>query len=96
MEKAYCGRAKFVKTKYGELIALNICLSEIPRGDIKTGKNGKDYINLTVVEMKQPDDRGNTHTIYVNQYKPTGGGNGGGNGGGYGDGPESFDDDIPF
>lgn len=47
---------------------LSICLSDIPRGLIKEGSNGKKYINLNVGELRTPDDKGNDH--YVSVYVP--------------------------
>lgn len=32
--------------------------------------NDKGYVNLTLAEMKSPDKWGNTHTVYVNDWKP--------------------------
>ena len=53
------------------LINLNICLSDVPQDAVKTGKNGKKYLNLTVGERKNGEDQfGNTHSIWVNDYKP--------------------------
>lgn len=56
------------------LINLNICLSDVPQDAVKTGKNGKKYLNLTVGERRNGADQfGNTHSIWVNDYKPEGG-----------------------
>jgi hypothetical protein len=47
------------------MINLNICLTDIPKEKIKTGKDGKKYLNISVSEMKQPDKFENTHTVFV-------------------------------
>jgi hypothetical protein len=53
------------------LINLNICLSDVPADAVKSHKNGKKYLNLTVGERKNGEDQyGNTHSIWVNDYKP--------------------------
>lgn len=44
---------------------INICLSDIPKDLIRYAGNGKAYINLNISELRQPDDRGNDHTISV-------------------------------
>jgi len=104
MEKIiYVGKAKIRQTRYGDIVAINICLSDIPEEHTRESK-GKVYTNLNVVEMRNPDGRGNTHTVTVNTWKPSGGGNQGVSKAatksketGYKySGPEDFDDDIPF
>ena len=37
---------------------------------MRTLDNGKRYVNLKITEMRQPDDRGNTHTVLVDTWKP--------------------------
>lgn len=51
------------------MIVLDICLSDIPREKITTGKNGKKYAKICLVEMLKADDWGNTHTLYMSQTK---------------------------
>lgn len=68
-EKIYCGKAK--KSQYSHKI--NICLSDIPDEFITTSdKNGKKYARLELKESRQPDDRGNTHYLIVDTWKPDG------------------------
>ena len=35
----------------------------------KKANNGRSYLNFAIVELKEPDKIGNTHTIYVQQSK---------------------------
>jgi hypothetical protein len=51
------------------MINLDICLSEIPQDARRTGKNNKVYTNIVVDKMKQVDQYGNTHTVYMAQTK---------------------------
>lgn len=51
------------------MISININLTDLPRHKIVKAKNGKSYINLIVAEMKQADQYGNTHTVFVSQSK---------------------------
>lgn len=46
-------------------ILLDICLSDLPKENIKTAQNGKKYIKLVVAERKEADERGNDHFIKV-------------------------------
>jgi hypothetical protein len=46
------------------MIVLNICKEEI---NWKEAKNGKHYANVATDFLKQPDEKGNTHTVWNNQ-----------------------------
>ena len=37
---------------------------------LSKGKNGKVYLNLQITEKREPDQKGNTHTISVDTWKP--------------------------
>ncbi len=66
----YVGRGK--ESKFG--IKLNICLDDLfnyAKDNIEKASNGKKYINLEVCQLKQPDDRGKTHYIKIDTWKPT-------------------------
>jgi|TARA_R100000458_G_C8186377_1_gene181604 hypothetical protein len=68
MEKIYCGSGK---SKFdGDLISVNICLSDIPKEEIQTGKNGKKYVRINVSKRKQEDNYGNTHSVSLDTWKP--------------------------
>ncbi len=43
----------------------SICLSDIPKELIITGKNGKKYLNVVVNERRTPGQYGHTHYIKV-------------------------------
>jgi len=66
-DKIYVGKGR----KQGQFNQLNIriCLSDIPREHMTEFKD-KKYINLTIQEMKNADEKGNTHTVTVNTWKP--------------------------
>lgn len=49
-------------------VLLDICLSDLPKAQIKEAKNGKKYIKLVVAERKSADERGYDH--YVKVYIP--------------------------
>ena len=67
-EKIYCGSGK---EKFdGDLISVNICLSDIHKEEIQTGKNGKKYVRINVSKRKQEDNYGNTHSVSIDTWKP--------------------------
>lgn len=70
-EKIYCGKAKLMSGKFGDFFGASVCLDDVPEQHIVTYQNGKRYINIKIVELRQPDDRGNTHTIILDTWKPT-------------------------
>lgn len=49
------------------MILQNICLSKIPADKRFQGKDGLIYTNIIVVDTKEPDKFGNTHTVYMSQ-----------------------------
>lgn len=51
------------------LINLSICLSDIPKDRIKLANNGKKYLNVTVRDLREADEYGNTHSLYCTQTK---------------------------
>lgn len=51
------------------LINLSICLSDIPKDRIKLANNGKKYLNVTVQDLREADEYGNTHSLYCTQTK---------------------------
>lgn len=52
------------------LINLSVCLTDIPREAIKMSPtNGKKYLSLTVQDLREADEYGNTHSVSVTQTK---------------------------
>ena len=51
------------------MIVLNICVSDLPKDKIITGRNGKEYINLVLDERREVSQFGETHTITLSQSK---------------------------
>lgn len=73
MSRIYVGKGKEykVKLKNGssfDTLKFSICLSDIPEAEIFEFK-GKQYAKFEITKMKQPDDRGKTHTVMVDDYK---------------------------
>lgn len=80
-ETQYVGKGKQV---YGKgLINFSICLEDI-LGNIEIteearalldlfserAKNGKHYVNCTMGTLKQPNQWGDTHSVWLNTWKP--------------------------
>ena len=68
-EKIYVGKGK--ESQYG--VRIDICLDAIydyAKEKIEKATNGKKYIKLNVNPMRQQDDRGNTHSVSIDTWKP--------------------------
>lgn len=50
------------------MITVSIEAGKIPKHMI-VEKNGKKYINIVVDSRKEPDQYGNTHSVYMSQTK---------------------------
>lgn len=61
MSKQYVGRGKVVG-KFNHL-KIGIRVADLT-------PNAKGYVNLIVGELKQPDDYGNTHSVWVDDWVP--------------------------
>jgi len=66
--KTYVGKG--IRHQEYDLINFSICLSDIPKEDIVKAKNGKKYVNMTIARMKDTDQWGKTHTVYIDNFKP--------------------------
>ena len=71
-KKIYIGSGKIVEGHpyliSGSLVITDL-LRYIEENPIQPYKNGKCYLNITIVTNKMPDKFGNTHSIQVNNYK---------------------------
>lgn len=48
---------------------ISICLSDIKPELVTTGKNGKEYVSLVVMNKKETDQWGNDLMVYHSQTK---------------------------
>ena len=64
-ERAYVGKGKQV----GEYDLVNISLRKSQLDPHFYEYNGDQYIRLTVGKRKEVDQYGNSHTVWVNDYK---------------------------
>lgn len=51
------------------MIVLSLCLSDIDKKFVKTGKNGKSYVNLIVNRRSKQSEYGETHTLAISKTK---------------------------
>ena len=68
--KQYCGKAKRRSSQFGEFF--NITLSPSDVETIIAARGADGWLHLQMGETRQPDKRGNTHTIWVDDWKPNG------------------------
>lgn len=64
--KVYVGNG----TKFSDFdqVSISICLEDI-ESYAKPAKNGKHYIGLVVLALKEKNQWGKTHTVYVDQWE---------------------------
>lgn len=63
-DKTYCGNAKEIQTKYGPIIKVGLRASDLPL------PNENGFINIVVAPRKEVSEKGSTHSVYVDDWKP--------------------------
>lgn len=66
-EKIYVGNGRIIKTQYGELMKLSFTAEDIEKMQ-KNLDNG--WINVVVKERRTPSEKGTTHYLEVDTWKP--------------------------
>ena len=69
-EKIYCGNGKKIPTQYGDLMKISFTAEDLQKMQDNL-ENG--WINLNLKERREPSERGTTHYLEVDTWKPTGG-----------------------
>lgn len=66
-EKIYVGNGRVIKTQYGELMKLSFTAE-----DLEKMQNNLDngWINVVVKERRTPSEKGTTHYLEVDTWKP--------------------------
>ena len=62
-EKTFIGKGQVIG-QYGT-VRLNLCLSDIDKSLIFEAKNKKKYLGVYVNELREPDEKGNTLSVYT-------------------------------
>ena len=68
-ERKYVGRGK----KAGNFDLVNFSISESKVKDAWFEYNGERYLKLTIGALKNPDNYGKTHSVWIDNYEPKGG-----------------------
>ena len=69
-DKIWCGRGKkFTFAKGGYKIRLSVSQRDI---DTMTRHLNNGWVNIDLYETRQPDAKGNTHTMSIDTWKPNG------------------------
>lgn len=70
-DRIYVGKAKYITFRDGgEKCRIWLTPEGVESINANVDRNGS--INLVMVQMRDPDKAGNTHTIYVDDWKPAG------------------------
>lgn len=69
MSKIFVGQGKRVG-QYGN-IAISICIDDCKEYIKKSNTNGKEYLNLVVSQMREPNQWGKTHTVSIDDWQPS-------------------------
>lgn len=69
-ERQYVGRGK----KAGNFDLVNFSISESKIKDSWFEYKGERYLKLTIGALKNPDNYGKTHSVWIDNYEPKGDG----------------------
>lgn len=65
-DRKYCGSGK--KVKDYDLFNISIELTNITKSDIYESESGRRYLNVSMGQRRSPDNYGNTHSVWVNDF----------------------------
>jgi len=69
-EKIYCGNARIVNTKFGELTKVSFSKDDINKMVTHMKSENSNWINLVVKEKKNKTEGKPTHYLEVDNWKP--------------------------
>lgn len=66
-DKIYCGNGRVIKTQFGELMKLSFTEEDLQamQDNLSNG-----WINVVVKERREPSEKGTTHYLEVDTWKP--------------------------
>jgi hypothetical protein len=73
VDKIYCGSAKTISTKYGEIVSASLNFDVLEQAVLDYGfktKAGKQIVKIKIQERKSVDNFGNTHVVIIDTWKP--------------------------
>jgi len=66
-DKIYCGNGKKITTRYGDMMRLSISESDL---QALQDNLDKGWVNVKVLERREPSQSGMTHYLQVDDWKP--------------------------
>ena len=66
-DKVYCGNGRVIKTQYGELMKLSFTEDDLQK---LTDNLENGWVNVVVKERREPSEKGTTHYLEVDTWKP--------------------------
>jgi len=66
-DKIYCGNGKEIKTKYGSMLKLSLHKDDV---DKLVDNLDNDWVNVLVSERREPSEKGMTHYLTIDEWKP--------------------------
>lgn len=69
-EKIYCGNAKIITTKYGEIPKGSMHKDDINKAVAWMKANNSDWFNFSIMEKKEKVNGKPTHYILLDDWKP--------------------------
>lgn len=75
-DKLFCGSGKKVEFgNGGSIMKMSICLDDLEAAlaqgyGFTSGRSGKRYVRVEAKRKRDPDERGNTHYLEVDTWKP--------------------------
>jgi hypothetical protein len=70
MSKIYGGNAKFIQTKFGEMIKISQSRSDLEKLLKYLNENDTEWVNLMVKEKQEKVEGKPTHYLEVDDWKP--------------------------
>lgn len=64
--RKFCGNAKKIEFENGG----HILNGSVSFEKLKAYANDKGYVRITIARNREPGKFGNTHAIYINEWKP--------------------------
>ncbi len=68
-DKVYIGIGKAIPTKYGELMKLSFPMDDIEKL-VEIARDNNGWANLVLKERREPSEKGATHYMVVDTWKP--------------------------
>ena len=95
-DKIFCGNGKNITTQYGDLLKLSFSKEDIQTLVEQSEKSESGWVNVNVKKRREPSEKGTTHYLEVDTWKPNGGTSGTAKPANNNDAEELTAEDLPF